>query len=66
MMMDFDDLPTKKPSPLTDVEKEDLSTTSAEHLEERVARLLVEIERTKAEISSKQASRAAADAFFKS
>ena len=63
--MDFDDLPVKKPSPLTDVEKEDLSTTSAEHLQERVDRLLAEIERTKLEIGSKQASRAAADAFFK-
>ena len=63
--MDFDDLPVKKPSPLTDVEKEDLSTTSAEHLQERVDRLLAEIERAKQEIKSKQASRAAADAFFK-
>jgi len=64
--MDFDDLPVKKPSPLTDVEKEDLSTTSAEHLQERVDRLLAEIARTKQEIQSKKASRAAADAFFKS
>jgi len=63
--MDFDDLPVKKPSPMTDVEKEDLSTTSAEHLQERVDRLFAEIERTKEEIKSKQASRAAADAFFK-
>lgn len=64
--MDFDDLPTKKPSPLTDVEKEDLSTISADELEERVTRLEAEIERTKAEITAKKSSRAAADAFFKS
>lgn len=64
--MDFDDLPTKKTGPLTDLEKEDLSTISADELEERVSRLQAEIERTQAEISAKQASRAAADAFFKS
>ena len=64
--MDFDDLPAKKASPMTDVEKEDLSTVSAEHLEERVERLQAEIDRTRAEITAKQASRAAADAFFSS
>jgi len=63
--MDFEDLPVKKASPMTDVEKEDLSTVSAEHLEERVERLLAEIDRTRTEIQAKQASRAAADAFFK-
>lgn len=64
--MDFDDLPTKKTGPLTDVEKEDLSTISVDELEERVERLTAEIERTKSEISAKNASRSAADAFFKS
>jgi len=64
--MDFEDLPAKKATPLTDVEKEDLSTISADELEERVARLETEILRTKAEIAAKQSSRAAADAFFKS
>lgn len=64
--MDMDDLPRKKTGPLTDLEKEDLSTISADDLSERVARLEAEIERTKQEITSKQASRAAADAFFKS
>jgi len=63
--MDFEDLPTKKATPLTDVEKEDLSTISADELEERVARLEAEILRTKTEITAKQSSRAAADAFFK-
>lgn len=64
--MDLDDLPQKKTGPLTDLEKEDLSTISVDELEERVQRLTAEIERVKAEIQSKQASRAAADAFFKS
>ncbi len=64
--MDFDDLPTKKNTPVTDVEKEDLSTISVEELEERAERLSVEIERTKAEIKAKQGSRSAAEAFFKS
>ena len=64
--MDFDDSPIKKTGPLTDVEKEDLSTISVDELQERVERLSVEIERTKAEISTKGASRSAAEAFFKS
>lgn len=64
--MDFDDLPVKKDTPLTAVEKEDLSTISADELSERVARLKAEINRTEAEIQAKQASKAAADAFFKS
>lgn len=64
--MDFDDLPTKKTGPLTDLEREDLSTISVEELNERVARLTAEIERTKLEIGAKQDSRNAAEAFFKS
>ena len=64
--MDFDDLPTKKTGPLSDVEKEDLSTISADELEERVQRLTKEIERTKTEITAKSASKSAAEAFFKS
>jgi len=64
--MNFEDLPTKRPSPVADIENEDLSTVSAEHLQERIDRLHAEIERTQAEINAKQASRAAADAFFKS
>ena len=63
--MDFDDLPIKKDSPLTAVEKEDLSTISAEELQERVLRLQAEIARTEAEIKAKGASKAAAEAFFK-
>ncbi len=64
--MDLDDLPTKKTGPLADLEKEDLSTISADELGERVDRLKAEIERTNREIDAKQASRAAADAFFNS
>ena len=64
--MDFDDLPTKKDSPVTDVEKEDLSTISVDELEERIERLTAEIERTKKEIEAKKGSRSAAEAFFKS
>lgn len=64
--MDLDDLPRKKTGPLTDLELEDLSTISVDELDERVERLTAEIERTKQEIKNKQASRAAADAFFKS
>ncbi|MBL4837035.1 MAG: DUF1192 domain-containing protein [Kordiimonadaceae bacterium] len=64
--MDFDDLPTKKASPVTAVEKEDLSSVSLEQLEERIVRLEAEIIRTKNEIKDKNASRDAAEAFFKS
>ncbi|SDE08188.1 MULTISPECIES: DUF1192 domain-containing protein [Kordiimonas] len=64
--MDFDDLPIKKDSPLTAVEKEDLSTLSAHELEERISRLEAEITRTKGELDSKGSSKAAAEAFFKS
>lgn len=64
--MDFDDLPTKKSSPIDDVEKEDLSTISVDELQDRVARLSAEIDRTKAEINAKEGSRSAAEAFFKS
>jgi uncharacterized small protein (DUF1192 family) len=64
--MDFDDLPTKKSTPVDDLEKEDLSTYSVDQLEDRAERLAAEIERTKEDIKGKQASKLAADAFFKS
>lgn len=64
--MDFDDLPVKKDTPVSAVEKEDLSTISVEELEERIERLSAEIDRTKAEVANKQSSRNAAEAFFKS
>ena len=64
--MDDDDLPIKKDSPLAAVSKEDLSEWSAFELEARITILKEEITRTEAEIESKDASRAAAEAFFKS
>ncbi|MBV1900133.1 MAG: DUF1192 domain-containing protein [Kordiimonadaceae bacterium] len=64
--MDFDDLPTKKASPVASMEKEDLSSVSLEQLEERIVRLEAEIIRTKNEIKGKNVSRDAAEAFFKS
>ncbi|WP_417451159.1 DUF1192 family protein [Kordiimonas sp.] len=64
--MDFEDHPVKKDAPLTAVEREDLSTISAEELETRVERLQAEIDRTQKEMKAKKASREAAAAFFKS
>lgn len=64
--MDFDDAPRKKTGPLTDLEKEDLSTISADELSDRIERLNAEIDRTRKEITAKTASRSAAEAFFKS
>jgi len=64
--MDFDDAPRKKTGPLRDLELEDLSTISADELQERIERMQAEISRTQDEIKAKQSSRAAADAFFNS
>ena len=36
--MDFDDLPTKKDTPITAVEKEDLYDYSVEELDDRIER----------------------------
>jgi uncharacterized small protein (DUF1192 family) len=60
--MDLDDLP-KKPAPVTLGENLDL--LSVAELEHRVQALESEIDRVKAVIASKQASKTAADAFFK-
>jgi len=43
----------------------DLSSVSVDELDERIALLADEIERLRAEKERKQASRAAADAFFR-
>ena len=64
--MDFDDLPMKKDTPVTAREKEDLSTYSVDELDDRLERLKAEITRTEENRKAKGASRAAADAFFKS
>ena len=61
--MSFEDLP-KKPAGVTLGENLDLLSVS--ELEQRVADLEQEIRRVKAAITSKQASKSAADAFFRS
>jgi uncharacterized small protein (DUF1192 family) len=61
--MSFEDLP-RKPAGVTLGEALDLLSLS--ELEQRVALLEAEISRVKAMIVSKQASKSAADAFFRS
>lgn len=61
--MSFEDLP-KKPAGVMLGEVLDLLSVS--ELEQRVAALEAEIVRVKAAISAKQASKNAADAFFRS
>ena len=60
--MDLEDAP-KKPTNM--VIGENLDAISVAELEQRIQSLESEIERLKAEIAKKQASRNAADAFFK-
>ena len=60
--MDLDD-PPKKPTNM--VIGENLDAISVAELEQRIQALESEIIRLKAEIAKKQASRNAADAFFK-
>ena len=60
--MDLDDAP-KKPANM--VIGENLDAVSVAELEQRIQALESEIVRLKAEIAKKQASRNAADAFFK-
>ena len=60
--MDLDDLP-KKPAAVTLGENLDLMAVA--ELEHRIQALESEIARVKAAIASKQASKTAADAFFK-
>ena len=50
---------------LKELASEDLELWGAEELAERIEILTAEIERARAQIGRKQASRAAADAFFK-
>ncbi|GHF20235.1 hypothetical protein GCM10017044_13800 [Kordiimonas sediminis] len=64
--MDDDDLPMRKDSPLSAVEKEDLYDYSVAELEDRIHRLECEIARTKADMAGKSNSMAAAEALFKS
>ena len=61
--MSFEDLP-RKPAGVTLGENLDLLSLS--ELEQRIALLEAEVSRVKATIVSKQASKSAADAFFRS
>jgi uncharacterized small protein (DUF1192 family) len=62
--MDSDDLAPRKKLP--DIQLgEDISTLSAHELEARIKRLEEEIARCKAEIAARQATRSAAENFFK-
>ena len=61
--MDLDDLPKKKPDIIVG---ENLELMSVADLEHRVTALESEILRVKAAIIQKQASKSAADAFFRS
>lgn len=61
--MDLDDLPKKKPDITVG---ENLELMSVAELEHRITVLESEIVRVKAAIAGKQASKSAADAFFRS
>jgi uncharacterized small protein (DUF1192 family) len=61
--MSFEDLPKKTPEIVVG---ENLDLHSVAELEQRVQALESEIERTRAAIANKQASKHAADAFFRS
>lgn len=60
--MSFEDLPIKKPGIVVG---ENLDLLSVSELEQRVQALDSEIVRTKSAIAAKQASKSAADAFFR-
>ena len=60
--MSFEDLPAKKPGITVG---ENLDLLSVSELEQRVQDLDSEIARVKAAIAAKQASKTAADAFFR-
>jgi uncharacterized small protein (DUF1192 family) len=59
-----DDEPVKKPSKVHEIGS-DLSLLSVDELRERVEALKAEIERLEASIRAKQATRSAADTFFR-
>lgn len=64
--MDIDDRPRKKDTPVEAIEGEKLDDYSIDELRERIRILKREIERTEAELSAKDASKQAAERFFKS
>ena len=63
MAIDDDDKPRKK---ITHDIGQDFSLLSVEDVEERIAILVTEIDRLKADMARKRAGRDAANAFFKS
>ena len=63
--MDLDDRP-KPSTPIAQLLNEDLASHSIDELHERIEMLKSEIGRIEALIESKQDSKSAADAFFKS
>lgn len=63
MAAEDDDKPRKK---ISHEIGQDLSLLSVDDVEDRIAMLLAEIERLKADAAKKRASRDAANAFFKS
>jgi len=63
--MDSDDI-SPRPKTLPDIQLgEDIATLSAHELEARIKRLEDEITRCRSEISARQATRSAAENFFK-
>ena len=64
MAIDLDELAPRKPKPDI-VMGEDLSAFSAHELEKRVVALETEIVRTKDALRSREATKNAADAFFR-
>jgi uncharacterized small protein (DUF1192 family) len=63
--MDLDDLP-KPDTPIAQLLSEDLASHSVNELRERISMLAGEIARIEVLIESKEDSKSAADAFFKS
>lgn len=64
--MDSDDLLPTRPKKLPEIQLgEDISALSAHELESRIARLQEEIERCKAAIAQRHATKSAAENFFK-
>ncbi|HEX4370212.1 MAG TPA: DUF1192 domain-containing protein [Rhizomicrobium sp.] len=65
-LMDSDDLLPQQPKKLPQIQLgEDISALSAHELEARIARLAEEIERCKAAIAQRHATKSAAENFFK-
>lgn len=64
--MDLDDLaPRKKDDALTALTRQDLDPLSVAELEERIATLEAEAERTRVKLNGARSFRSAADALFK-